>query len=296
MNKPKKLQFSRIFNIYITKKFSINIWVVPTFIFSAAGGYADMFFLAYATALFHELSHVFTAKLMKVSVSEVRIYPFGVNAKLSRSYIQSSEKEFLIAFAGPLSNLLLFWMVMIIKSFTDSELLSYCADLNLAMCAVNLVPALPLDGGRMLKSMLTSKYGIIRSYNFMLKLSRGIVIVLMTASVIFFFVSSFNFSLILISAFLLQNLCTEQQALSVIALKEILNSSNKFSSNTEYPTKIICVSGNMPARRILKFLSYDYCYVVHITDSESKIIKTVTESQVLTALTKHGLRTLYRDV
>ena len=291
-----KLHLTKIFNIYITKNFSVNIWVLPVFFCSIIGGYSNIFLVAYITALLHELAHVFSAKLLKVSVSEVRIYPFGITARLSNNYIRSSEKEFIIAFAGPLMNIILFWCSIILKVFLGTELSVYCSDLNLAMCAINLVPALPLDGGRMLKSILTSRYGIIRSYDFMLKLSKVIIIILISVSVIFFFVTDFNFSLVLISAFLLQNLCAEQQTVSIITLKEILNNRSKLSDATEYPSKSICVSCDSPARTILKYLSYDYYYIVHITDSDSKIIKTVTETEVLTALTQRGIRTLYGDI
>lgn len=291
-----KLHLTKIFNIYITKKFSVNLWVLPVFLCSIIGGYSDIFSLAYITALLHEMAHVLSARLLKVSVSEVRIYPFGVNAKLSSNYIRSSEKEFIIAFAGPLMNIILFWCSIMFKNVLGAELSVYCADLNLAMCAINLVPSLPLDGGRMLKSIITSRYGIIRSYNFMLKLSKIIIIILISVSVIFFFVSDFNFSLILISAFLLQNLCAEQQNVSIITLKEILSNRTKLSDAQEYPSKSICVSYDSPARTILKHLSYDYYYIIHITDSDSKIIKTVTETEVLSTLTQKGIRTIYRDI
>lgn len=296
MNKLTKVTFTKIFNLRITNKFSVNIWVLLVFLCSLWGGYYIPFLLAYICALLHELAHILTAKAMNISVSELIIYPFGINARLNSSYIRSSEKEFVIAFVGPFMNILLVFIGIMLNNFIPSKLSVYFTDLNLLMCALNLIPTLPLDGGRMLKSILTTKYGIIRAYNFMIKLSRIIIIVLLLLAFLYFFVSDFNFSLVLISAFLLQNLCIEQQTISIIALKEILNNRSKLAENREYPVKNLCVCENTCARTLLKHLTYDYYYIVHIIDAESKITKTITETEVLSTLTQKGIRIRYKDI
>ena len=164
------------------------------------------------------------------------------------------------------------------------------------MCIINLIPALPLDGGRLLKSVLTPRLGIIRAYNLMLRLSRIAVFILLFAAILIFFIYDFNFSLILISAFLLQNLCSEQKAVTVITLKEILGSKDKLTEASHTRVKVLCVSDRLPARTILSKLSYDCFYVIHITDSSCRIIKTVTETEVLSKLTEKNIRIKYADV
>ncbi len=292
----QKFKRTNLFNIPFGKYLCINIWVFPIFFSAVIKGYSVIYIVSYTTALLHELSHVLSAKLLKIKISKVEIYPFGVCAKLSDSYIASSEKEFIIAFSGPLSNLVLFWVCSILSKFFQSEILEYCINLNLAMCILNLVPALPLDGGRILKSILTSKYGILRSYNFMVKLSRLLICVVLIVAVIIFFASDFNFSLVLISVFLLQNICAEQKAISLITLKEIIKRKDNKTINGEKASKTMCVNKNTPARTILKHLTYDYVYVVHVVDDFGEIIKTVTEIQVLSKLTEKGIRIKYIDV
>lgn len=292
----QKFKRITISGIPLGKHLSINIWFLPILICAFFEGYSAIYIFSYLTALIHELSHVITAKLLKVKISRVEIYPFGVCARLSDSYIRSSEKEFVIAFSGPLSNLILFWICFFLSNFYSSQIISYLIDLNIAMCLLNLLPSLPLDGGRILKSILTCRYGILRAYNFMIKLSRVIITFVFITAIIIFLIYSFNFSLILISVFLLQNVCSEQKAITLITIKEILIRKDNFPQKSEMRSKVLCVNKNTPARTILKYLTYDYIYIVNIVDDSGKIIKTVTETQVLSMLTEKGIRTKYADI
>lgn len=294
-DKIKPRRSLRTFNIRLCRHLYINIWFLPVLLCAVLGDYPDLFAAAYICAFCHELAHVGCARALGVPISSVTVYPFGVAARLKSGYIRSSAKEFAVAFAGPFASLLLFWISCAAGSVCHAEIFFRSADINLAICIINLVPALPLDGGRMLKSVLTSYFGIIRAYNFMLRLSRTAIVILLAAAAVLFFVSGFNFSLILIAAFLLQNLCAEQEAITVITLKEILSTKNKLSDFT-LPSRTLCADSSRPAREILRYLTYDSYCTVNVMGENSEIIKTLTETQILSALTKSGIRTRYRDI
>ncbi|MBQ7096445.1 MAG: M50 family metallopeptidase [Clostridia bacterium] len=280
----------------LTPWLSINIWLIPVVIFSVLENYFSLYICTFSIALLHESAHIVCAKTMGIKISHITLFPFGVSASLSRGYIKSSEKEFLIAFSGPLSNIILFWIFRLSAKFFPLPILGYCADVNLAMCAVNLLPSLPLDGGRMLKSILTSKFGILRSYNFMLKLSRVLIFAIGAVALLLLIATSFNFSLILISVFLFQNLSHEQTLLSHIALREILENNEKINAREFFPTKNFCVKETSRISSILRYLSYDYFIVLHILDKNSQIVRTATETELLTHLTKNGIRARFCDI
>ncbi len=292
----KKLKLPpKIFDISIGKYLKINIWIIPIIFLSFKNGYHHLFFVSYLSAALHELAHISCACFLKIGIDRVNIYPFGISARLSSVYIQSAEKEFIVAISGPFCSLILFWLFSFLYTLYGQALLLYSADTNLALCIINLIPSLPLDGGRMLKALLTSRFGVIRSYNLMLKFSRIIVLIIIISAIIFLTTTQ-NFSLILISAFLLQNLVWEQQSLSIIALKEILSSNEKVNTKNTLPAKIICVSDKSLASSILKFLSYDYFYIVNVIDKSCRITNTLTETEVLSALTEKGIRLKFGDI
>lgn len=293
--KPPKI-LKKILDISVGKYLKINIWTIPMLVISILGEYGQMFILAYLSSAMHELCHILCAKALKVGISYVHIYPFGISARLKSEYIKSSEKELLIALSGPLCSLCLFWIFLYLKSSYPLPAFHILTDINLSLCAINMLPCLPLDGGRAVKAILTSRYGIIRAYNAMLKFSRLSVIALIVFSIFVIFVSNFNFSLILISAFLLQNLAFEQQAISIVTLKEILKSREKAENAESLATKILSVPEDKTASGILRHLSYDYFCVINVLNKDYKIIRALTEVQVIDAIIKSGIRIKYKDI
>lgn len=296
MKIPTKQKLRKIYEIKLGRTLYINIWFLPVAICAFFGGYGHMFFITFLMAFLHETAHVLCAMYLNVSVSRIIILPFGMTARLAAGYIKRSEKEFLIAFAGPFLSLILFWLFIIAANTFSYSLLYYCADVNLIICLANLIPCLPLDGGRMLKSILASQFGFLRSYNFMLRLSRILVAILAIFALYIFFASHFNFSLILISAFIFQNLSCEQNSVSHIAVKEILENSHKLKNREKMHVKTFCVTESCPASSILKHLGYDYYCIIHVADKDSHVIKTLTETQVLAALTSYGIRVKYGEI
>jgi hypothetical protein len=148
----------------------------------------------------------------------------------------------------------------------------------------------------MIKSLLTTRIGIFRAYGFMLRFSRISIIILICFAVFLLVFNQFNFSMILISAFLLQNLSTEQHSISIIALKEILYNKDKARNFKIMRVKTICVAEDSLAANILHCLTYDFFCVINVLDKSCKIKKVLTESQVLDALTNNGLRLKYKDL
>ncbi len=284
------------FDIQLGKRIRINIFLIPMIFFTFCQGYAHIFLLAYTFAILHEFAHIICAAVLKVKISFIRFYPFGVSAQLSQGYIASGDKEFFIALCGPLASLLLFWVCSFLNEQNPSTLLKFAADTNLAICIVNLVPALPLDGGRILKSLLTSRFGAIRAFAVLMKLSRIVVCLLFAFVLGLIFINRFNFSLVLICAFLLQNLSFEEQAISTLAFREIISAKQKIDFCETLRTKVLCIPEERPASSLLKHLSYDRFCLVCRMDKDFNINGVLTEVQVLNALTEYGLRTKYKDI
>ena len=272
-------------NKFLNIKFgviSIDILTLPAIFCAFFLGYADLFLISFASVLIHELSHILCAKSVGVSVSRAEIHPFGVCAVLKDGYINNSEKEFIITFVGPFTSLAITMLSIIL----DLPYREYIFDINLCICAINLLPVLPLDGGRMIKSMLTYKMGILRAYNFSRNCSKALIFLLIPLSILILIKTGFNFSCILITAFLLGNIYDEQKNITLITLREILENPTK--TEIIKRTKIYCASDKEKARKLLRLISYDYFIIINITKG-GKIIATLTEDQVLSALLEKGV-------
>ncbi len=292
MKKPTRL--TRIPDIPVGKRLVINLWTIVLIGISIRCGYGFQFLTAYACAFIHELAHTLCARLLRIKISCIKLYPFGMCATLEGNYIKSSENEFLVAIAGPFASLILFWICDFACGYWPQT--EFVRDLNLWVCIINLIPSLPLDGGRILKSILVPRFGIITAYNFMLKISRVIIALLGASTVILISICRFNFSLILICAFLLQNLCFEQRAVSLIAIKEILQSSQNEKDHSRLRTRVLTVKESDGAHKFLKKLNYDCYWIVYVTNPRGHICATLTETQILSALSQKGLLAKYKDI
>lgn len=129
--------------------------------------------LVLGSVLLHELGHAGAAKLLGVKTHDILLSPIGGIARLEKMPEEPIE-EFKIAIAGPLVNLLIFTVIaapimilsllnMVVIDWTMNDLarpivfLSLFAVSNFILFLFNLIPAFPMDGGRILRAFLASR-------------------------------------------------------------------------------------------------------------------------------------------
>jgi Zn-dependent protease len=114
--------------------------------------------LFFFSILFHEVSHSVVAIRNKISVKRITLFVFGGIAQIEKEP-DSASKELVISIAGPLSSYFLaiiFGLVWILGRFIPeiSEPAKYLTLTNIILGTFNLLPGFPLDGGRVLRSIL----------------------------------------------------------------------------------------------------------------------------------------------
>ncbi|HIV86451.1 MAG TPA: M50 family metallopeptidase [Candidatus Monoglobus merdigallinarum] len=280
--------------IPVGEKAAVCPWFIVLAAASVVGGYAGMFFGAYAFALLHELAHLCAARLLGVGVERIEILPFGICGRLSQGFVKSPVKEVMIAAAGPLmSGVLAASLCMAAEHAgprVNTEVLRYSLNLNLSLMIINLIPALPLDGGRIVKGLLSLKYGGIRALNIMVKLSRFPIAAVLGISVWLLLTSEFNMPLILIGAFLLGNLASEQKNVGMSTLRELLYYKDRLEKNGFSPVVRLAAHSSVKARLFLKRLGFYRYHIIDVVDDDGHILKTITESELIGALINRSIR------
>jgi len=275
--------------IKLSQYFRISLFLPVLFAGAYFGGFLYLYITAFAFAALHELAHILTAVRLQVPIERVELQPFGITAKLREHYIKEPYKEVTIAAAGPVVNFTVALVCRILMNWYDFDL-TYIFWLNLSMGILNLLPCLPLDGGRIVKALLTSSRGVVKAFNSVLRLTKIITAVLLAAAVALLLYSEFNFSLILIAAFLLANISAERRNLNIIAMKELLQNKEKLKKDDINKVRNIAVFDDVSARILLKYFSYNYYYIIDVVDKNMKIMNRVTETQLLNALVEQGVR------
>jgi Zn-dependent protease/CBS domain-containing protein len=123
--------------------------------------------LLFLSVLAHELAHVLVARACGLPVKSVTLFIFGGVSDLD-SAPRSAGTEFLVAAIGPVVSLIIgtaFWLLAFVVSgysALPAAILTYIGLANVLLGLLNLVPAFPLDGGRVLRSILWRVTGDLR--------------------------------------------------------------------------------------------------------------------------------------
>ncbi|HEX2178236.1 MAG TPA: site-2 protease family protein [Actinomycetota bacterium] len=156
--------------------------------------------LFFVCILLHELGHAFRALKEQMKITDITLWLFGGVARFEGMF-PSAGAEFRIAAAGPLVSVLLagaFAVLTWAGGMADLpvQILAVCdylARINVALVVFNLVPALPLDGGRILRAYLWNRKGnFTRATVAAARVGKGFAYVLMAFGVFQFFGSTAN--------------------------------------------------------------------------------------------------------
>jgi len=120
--------------------------------------------LLFITVLMHELSHSIVANHNGLNIKGIKLFVFGGVAQLKREP-QSARIEFDIAIAGPICSFILYFAFKALARFLSIHLdggmhnpvtaiFSYLSFINIFLGLINLIPAYPLDGGRIFRSLV----------------------------------------------------------------------------------------------------------------------------------------------
>jgi len=143
-------------------------------------GFSAYMAIIFFCVILHEYGHALAARRYGVKTLDIIISPIGGLARLERLPKKAFE-EFVVAFAGPLVNLVLvlilsllgylYWgldamisnLPIITELDTPIRLFNAVIVLNVILFVFNLVPAFPMDGGRILRALLAVKLGRVRA-------------------------------------------------------------------------------------------------------------------------------------
>ncbi len=118
-------------------------------------GFAE--FSAFIMSLFlHEIAHAIVARAVGLRVTQLEVLPFGCAAAIESFSLVSGGKEIAVATAGPFINIMAASGVLIIAAEGySSDFTAAFMRSNIFLAFINLLPALPLDGGRIIKVVLS---------------------------------------------------------------------------------------------------------------------------------------------
>lgn len=201
----------------------------------------------------HEGAHLLAARALGVGVRGLRLMPFGGAIAVDNLYALAPRRLFWVAAAGPAgSALALIASAALAHWGALSPALSVALlRVNLVLTAFNLLPALPLDGGRMLYALLFPRLGRERAVRVGIAAGRATAAALLVAAAGMALLGGrFNLSFALAAVFLLASADDERRSLSGARLQTVLNALRPM--DRPVPARIWAVSADCSLRDALR--------------------------------------------
>jgi len=202
----------------------------------------------------HEASHLLIAAVLKVEISEISLMPFGGSAKIGNPYHLPKLKMIGVAAAGPASNLLI---VLLVSSDAYWEWIAFDAALrliepNIVLFLFNLIPALPLDGGRIMTAALSAFIGESRALRTGILCGRCLAALLIALMICGGIRSRvWNLSFLLAAVFIITSEKNERQALDISKARRIQEGMQGFDMR---PARLYHIDGRHSAEKALSLL------------------------------------------
>ena len=248
----------------------------------------------FASVVLHEFGHALTAKRYGIKTRDITLYPIGGVARLERMPDQPIQ-EFWVALAGPAVNIVivavLFAWMTITAEIVPFERLSVATGpfierlmlTNLVLVGFNLLPAFPMDGGRVLRALLAMRMEYTRATQIAATLGQGMAF-------LFGFIGMFtNPFLVFIALFVWIGAAQEA---SMVQMKSALGGIPVIRTMlTDYRTLAPQDTLGRAVELILAGSQHDF----PVTEN-STVVGILTRDKLIAALSQRGYNALVGEV
>jgi Zn-dependent protease/CBS domain-containing protein len=251
--------------------------------------------LLFTCVLAHEFGHIFTARAFGVETPDVTLLPIGGVARLARIPEKPSQ-EFLIAIAGPLVNVAIALVLMVVTATDVSpshlaamespkvSMVDKLVQANLFVAVFNMIPAFPMDGGRVLRALLAIRLGHVRATEIAAAIGQW-------AAFVFGFVGLFyNPLLIFIAIFVYLAAASEAQMVSLRAM------SRDVPVTAAMVTRFATLTGSEHIDAAIQTLLQTSQTDFPVVDENQRLIGIVGRAEIIKALRELGPTAPVSDV
>jgi len=288
----------------------ILIWAAIQFGFLGQSGFSlsgaafgvVVTLLLFICVVIHELSHSLTSTWMGYPVKDIVLLPLGGVSQIEEMP-EGPGQEFLMAIAGPLSNVVIAILLSIFSLFARVDLLAsvrrlatdpmglgwrdtlpYLIVTNVLLAAFNLIPAFPMDGGRVLRSLLATVMPHPQATDVAVRIGQGFAWLLGLGGLV-----TGNLIWILIAIFVYSGAAQEGRMTRIRGILEGMNVRHAFSRNVQ------AVSPDDPISHAADLTLESFQADFPVCDGD-EIVGLLTHTDIVRALKMRESETPVREV
>jgi Zn-dependent protease/predicted transcriptional regulator len=250
--------------------------------------------LIFASVVFHEMSHSLVARHFGIPVEDITLLPIGGVSRMGKGPDEPSQ-EILIAIAGPVASLVLafsLWftadligMDVTVTDFSvKGGILPQLAAINLLLAIFNLLPAFPMDGGRVLRGVLALYFSPYTATRVAVGVGQVFAI-----GLFFLGLYSMNFFMVLIALFVYLGAEAEERQMAVMI------SLGGATAGTAMITDLETLSPNETVAHAAELYCHSFQQDFPVMD-DSRLVGLLTRESITETLHRRGPSVLVREI
>ena len=224
-------------------------------------------------------------------MKEVELFPFGGVARIDEQLELEPLVERRLALAGPVANLILAALAVPFynRCPLNREIIVYLIEVNLFLAFFNLLPALPLDGGRILRSYLLPRLGYRVATETAARAGQGLALFMFAAGLIGACCGALNWSLMPVAIFVFVAATREKQQAVYAFLRSLASKENELlQKGCLRGEQLVALEGTKLLEIFRLFTPHRY-HFIHILDRSRERVGEVSESSLVRIALQKGV-------
>ena len=230
--------------------------------------------------------HILVAKRKGCKFNDIQIHIYGTSAQFANIDELNKKEKLQIYLSGPFANFIIiciFWCI----GFASNNILID------KMININILPAYPLDGARVLEILLSQKILYRRANDIISKISYTIGVILLVIFIIVFAYSGvINVSILIASIAICLITRSEEKSAMYILMGNIFVKRNKLLRNKYIENKSISVYYKQGLANVMSMVDKNRFNIFYVLDDDLKVVFIMNEDELIEALKLYGNITL----
>nr|MDD6336675.1 M50 family metallopeptidase [bacterium] len=273
-----------------------SFWLLPMAIMAIWLGDIATLAVSFLSITVHELAHAAAAKRVGLQVLEIELMPFGGVARLQSAVARGPGAELSMALAGPAASFILAWGLSFMErsGWVGGKWCAAIISTNMSLACFNLLPALPLDGGRVLRALLTGPMGFQKATRLASCIGVAIGLGVLGLGVIGAIRGIWNIMLLGVGAFLTVAALREGRQ-AAYALGKTLVQNRRHLARGPVRVRTLAARSDSPLGEVARGMVPGEYHVVSVLDAHLRMMGTLDEGGFSRALDAGGASTTLEE-